>query len=161
VSRTELREALEAVRQEWRQMVGEIQRLRASESVLPLLALLGGVQVQDRTGELPAWKRDGRVPESAPALLQVDGKVFYFDGQRWVDTACPKEREQQRTLNLAVGSPAYWQALAAQPRLARYFALGAGTILSFPEMDIELTAEPRGQKLTEAETQRLRELKVE
>jgi hypothetical protein len=117
-------------------------------------------RVTDLTSQLPVWKRDKRVPETAQALLQINNKVFYFDGVQWLDTTCPADNPNLRRIKIAIGSPAYWQALGLQPRLSSYFLLGSQSTICFGNLLVELTTSPRSQQLSEDEKQQLRTLRL-
>jgi Ca-activated chloride channel homolog len=55
----------------------------------------------------------------------VGGKTFYRRGERWVDGEAELSKEKLKTVRLTFLSEAYFDALAARPALAKYFAIGA------------------------------------
>lgn len=151
-------DALTKTNQALAERVAALEKQVGAAGVGPIVS--GNTVLRDLTAQLPVWKRDKRVPETAQALLQINSKVFYFNGAQWFDTTCVVEKPNQRLIRIAIGSPSYWQALGLQPRLSSYFLLGSQSMICFGNVLVELTTSPRDQQLTEDEKQQLRALRL-
>lgn len=130
------------------------------------LAAVQNFKVKDLTAELPKWIREQGVPATAEALVQVEKKTFFFDGARWKDTECLDVAHApgtDRVFTIAPGTKAYVQLLEAQPKLAKYLALGTGTVICSGDVRIEVVNRGVGEdkELAPADLTRLRNLTVE
>ncbi|GMU22879.1 MAG: hypothetical protein AMXMBFR13_29630 [Phycisphaerae bacterium] len=115
------RVGVEASKQAWRlreavPATSAPKPLRPAYAVDGLVGGAGGDRVSGR----------GDTPPATEPIQIVGDKTFYFDGQRWIDSAFDAKSD---TIKVKAFSDEYFQLLKDTPELGKYLALGEKVIV--------------------------------
>ncbi|HNR99809.1 MAG TPA: VIT and VWA domain-containing protein [Planctomycetota bacterium] len=96
-------------------------------------------RLKDRTLALPEEGAAGGARAAEEGIRVVGAKTFYLREGVWVDSL---HTEGMAVRTIAYLSPEYFDCLAAQPELGRYFALGKEVLVCLGGVAYRVTAEP-------------------